>query len=122
MTLLKLDPLGKTLLSGDIEGRDRSIRLWDLTSGKFNFSSFLILINIVNSTGSSLAVYTPSKQITACELTSNGKHIALALKNTPKLVTLELKGGNYSENGTDESETITYGNKENEGKVFDLKD
>lgn len=33
VTLLKLDPLGKVLLSGDIEGRDRSIRLWDLTSG-----------------------------------------------------------------------------------------
>lgn len=36
VTLLKLDPLGKTLLSGDIEGRDRSMRLWDLTSGKLS--------------------------------------------------------------------------------------
>lgn len=34
VTLLKLDPLGKVLLSGDSEGRDRSIRLWDLSSGK----------------------------------------------------------------------------------------
>lgn len=34
VTLLKLDPLGKILLSGDTEGRDRSIRLWDLSSGK----------------------------------------------------------------------------------------
>lgn len=33
VTLLKLDPSGKVLLSGDSEGRDRSIRLWDLTSG-----------------------------------------------------------------------------------------
>lgn len=34
VTLLKLDPLGKVLLSGDIEGRDKSIRVWDLSSGK----------------------------------------------------------------------------------------
>lgn len=33
VTLLKLDPSGKVLLSGDSEGRDRSIRLWDLNSG-----------------------------------------------------------------------------------------
>lgn len=33
VTLLKLDPLGKILLSADNEGRDRSIRLWDLSSG-----------------------------------------------------------------------------------------
>lgn len=36
VTLLKLDPLGKVLLSGDIEGRDRSIRLWELSSGEFD--------------------------------------------------------------------------------------
>lgn len=34
VTLLKLDPLGKILLSGDNDGRDRSIRLWELSSGK----------------------------------------------------------------------------------------
>lgn len=33
VTLLKLDPLGKILLSGDDEGRDRSMRLWDLSTG-----------------------------------------------------------------------------------------
>lgn len=33
VTLLKLDPLGKILLSGDKEGRDKSIRLWDLNTG-----------------------------------------------------------------------------------------
>lgn len=32
--MLKLDPLGKILLSADSEGRDVSIRLWDLTSGE----------------------------------------------------------------------------------------
>lgn len=70
--------------------------------------------------GSSLAVYTPSKQITACELTSAGKYIVLALKNSLKLITLELKGGNYP--ASSESESTTFGDKENEGKFFDLKD
>jgi predicted peptidase len=68
-----------------------------------------------------LAVYTPQKQITACELTSNGKYVVLALKNSQKLVTLELKGGDYQAQ-EDENQNSTYGNKENEAKVFDLKD
>jgi hypothetical protein len=67
--------------------------------------------------GTSLAVYTPPKQITACELTSNGKYVVLALRNSQKLVTLQLKGGDYSEEG---DENATYGNKDNEGKTFDL--
>lgn len=71
------------------------------------------------STGFSLAVYTPTKQITACELTSNGKYIVLALKDTLDLMTLELKGGNYADSGL---APATFGNKENESKVFDLKD
>lgn len=35
ITLLKLDPLGKVLLSADDEGRDLSIRLWDLDTGMY---------------------------------------------------------------------------------------
>lgn len=67
-----------------------------------------------------MAVYTPTEQITACELTSSGKYVILALKNQLDLVTLELKGGNYAA-GSDTAQ-ITFGNKENESKVFDLKD
>jgi hypothetical protein len=69
-----------------------------------------------------LSVYTPSKQITACELTSNGKFITLALKNTKKLVTLELcGGGDYATVETNDNDAI-YGEKENEGKTFNLND
>lgn len=32
--LLKLDPLGKILLSADTEGRDLSVRLWELNTGE----------------------------------------------------------------------------------------
>jgi WD40 repeat protein len=41
VTLLKLDPLGKVLLSGDKEGRDRSIRLWNLDHGKKKWIQFM---------------------------------------------------------------------------------
>lgn len=67
-------------------------------------------------------MYTPPKQITACELTSNGKHVALALKNCQRLITLELKGGDYTNQATDKNQNVTYGNIENEAKVFDLND
>lgn len=123
VTLLKLDPLGKILLSGDNEGRDRSIRLWDLSAGILITFFFMFRINVQNIfLGTSLAVYTPPKQITACELISNGKFVALALKNHKKLITLELKGGEYSDQATDEEQSIVYGNVENEAKIFDLKE
>ena len=69
-----------------------------------------------------MSVYTPPKQITACELTSNGKLITLALKNTQKLVTLQLCGGDYVIEKNDENQNAIYGEKENEGKVFNLND
>jgi hypothetical protein len=42
------------------------------------------------------------------------------LKNVKKLVTLELKGGDYSKINLNQD--TTYGNNENEGKLFDLKE
>lgn len=36
VTLLKLDPTGTILLSADKNGRDRSVRLWELSTGKQN--------------------------------------------------------------------------------------
>lgn len=69
--------------------------------------------------GISLAVYTPTKKITACELVSNGKYVVLGLKNTAKLVTLQLKGGDYD---IETDNSALYGNEDNEGKIFDLKE
>lgn len=40
VTLLKLDPLGKVLLSADKDGRDLSVRLWELNSGRNNRRRF----------------------------------------------------------------------------------
>ena len=43
VTCLKLDPQGSALLSLDNEGRDRSIRLWHLNTGKIHPTALLIL-------------------------------------------------------------------------------
>lgn len=53
-------------------------------------------------------------------MNAHGKLVVIALKNKRQLVTLELKGGDYSQVAmcTDAS----YGNSENEGKEFDLKE
>uniref|UniRef100_A0A0K8TLW2 Putative wd40 domain protein n=1 Tax=Tabanus bromius TaxID=304241 RepID=A0A0K8TLW2_TABBR len=101
VTLLKLDPSGKVLLSGDKDGRDTSIRLWELDSGK------------------SLAVYTPPAKISTCEILVNGKYVVLALENHSNLITLALR--NYQSDGADEgTQSIVYGNAENDGKTFQL--
>ncbi|XP_058058731.1 uncharacterized protein LOC131209639 [Anopheles bellator] len=100
VTLLKLDPTGKILLSSDKEGRDLSIRLWQLDSGNL------------------LAVYTPEERITTCEILSAGSYLALALENHHNLITLKLRSA--GETGTLQSST-TYANPEYDGKQFDLK-
>uniref|UniRef100_A0A1B0GMQ4 ORC1/DEAH AAA+ ATPase domain-containing protein n=1 Tax=Phlebotomus papatasi TaxID=29031 RepID=A0A1B0GMQ4_PHLPP len=100
VTFLKLDPTGKILLSGDKEGRDPSIRIWDL------------------DTGSSLAVFTPSHKISTCEILSDGKYVVIALENQEDLITLSLKKLNEDLNI---SSKIIYGKEENEGKTFDLQ-
>ncbi|CAG9837317.1 unnamed protein product [Diabrotica balteata] len=63
-----------------------------------------------------VAVYTPKTKISACEITSSGRFVVLALDGCKKLVTLELKGPGIGE--TPESET--YGEEENAGKTFVL--
>ncbi|XP_074036921.1 NACHT and WD repeat domain-containing protein 2 [Leptinotarsa decemlineata] len=97
---LKLDPTGAICLSRDSECRDRSIRIWDLNKGDL------------------IAVYTPESKITACEISSNGRFVVLALEGCKDLVTLQLKGPNVP----DTPETETYGDEENAGKSFNLQD
>lgn len=63
-------------------------------------------------------MYTPKQNITACEIMSNGRYIALALEGYKYLVTLKLEGPNVEDSETDEE----YGLAENKGKVFELKE
>ncbi|XP_054743160.1 uncharacterized protein LOC129247842 [Anastrepha obliqua] len=98
VTFLKLDPLGKVLLSRDKEGCDNSIRVWELNTGK------------------SLAVYKPPGQITACEILPNGAFVVVALKNRTELLTLALK--NYGEAPL--YNCYLYGNQDNQNQTFNL--
>lgn len=75
--------------------------------------------------GESIAVHTPPKKITTCEILPMGKYIVLALENEPNLVTLELKNceiNKISNDGSiddDELDSI-YGDDEFNGKTFQL--
>lgn len=55
-------------------------------------------------------------------MTSNGKFITLALKNKKKLVTLQLSGGSGEYAIESNDDNAIYGEKDNEGKVFNLND
>lgn len=103
VTLLKLDPTGKILLSSDKEGRDISIRLWQLDSGSL------------------LAVYTPEERITTCEILSGGSYLALALENRHNLITLKLGSAGGDTEDTVRKTATVYGDAEYDGKQFDLK-
>ncbi|XP_030376697.1 uncharacterized protein LOC115625696 [Scaptodrosophila lebanonensis] len=100
VTFLKLDPLGKVLLSYDKEGRDSAIRMWELNTAK------------------SLAVFKPPAQVSTCEILPNGAFVVLALKNRNDLLTLALK--NYTDALDDDC--YSYGNQDNQHKVFKLSD
>lgn len=41
VTFLKLDPLGKVLLSRNQEGKDKSIRMWELNTGKIIINNLI---------------------------------------------------------------------------------
>ncbi|KAJ6649686.1 putative WD repeat-containing protein, partial [Pseudolycoriella hygida] len=102
VTLLKLDPQGKVLLSTDKEGRDSSVRMWELDTGKL------------------LAVHTSPVVVTTCEILPDGKFIILALQNQPNLVTLRLKNGqrNSQLKEQENDEDVCYGNADNDKKTF----
>lgn len=138
VTLLKLDPTGSILLSADKEGRDRSVRLWELQSGIIEKNQRICFINrhpntqqtnysfiFVSITGKPLAAHTPPKKITTCEILPQGKYITLALVNEPNLVTLELKNRYVNSQQTDadvenSNAPVIYGDEVNNGKIFQL--
>jgi len=67
-----------------------------------------------------ISVYTSPERVSSCEIMSGGWHIALALESQTDLVTLKLIGGEAPPATSDQDRS--YGNPENEGKVFDLRD
>lgn len=69
--------------------------------------------------GTLISVFTPPERISSCEILSGGRHIVLALESHKDLVTLSLMTN--EENNAEEAQKH-YGEPENDGKVFDLRD
>ncbi|XP_065167837.1 NACHT and WD repeat domain-containing protein 2 [Atheta coriaria] len=97
---LKLDPIGSLCLSTDINGRDKSIRVWDVEKG-----------NLV-------AVYTTNRNIISCEILSNGLHVVLAVQGLEELVVLKLNGPDVQQ---DDNDTV-FGAEVRTHAEFELKD
>ncbi|XP_071449148.1 uncharacterized protein [Hetaerina americana] len=103
VNVLRLDPSGTCFLSADSEGRDRSLRLWDLHEGKL------------------MAVYTPKKMATAWEVLDRGKTIVLAFKDSTVISALHLKGKSKEEDrssGEEQKEFFKWDRRE--CRVFNL--
>lgn len=83
--------------------------------------TLLLIITLILSkqscVGNLVAVYTPRRNITACEITSHGKHIVLAHEGLEQLVTLQLRGP-----AIEYSEDEVYGTPENNASVFELRE
>jgi len=123
VTFLKLDPLGKVLLSYDKEGRDSAVRMWELNSGMFQRFHLNQHSNACSfpAAAKSLAVFKPPAQVSTCEILPNGAFVVLALKDRNSLLTLALKNyGGGSGAALDYDCGTLYGNPDNQHKVFDL--
>lgn len=124
VTYLKLDPLGKVLLSFDKEGRDSAIRMWELSSGEKTgrVPSHCCLTSSLLFPAKSLAVFKPPAQISTCEILPNGAFVVLALRDRNDLLTLALKnyGGSSTANALEDDCGTLYGNPDNQHKVFNL--
>ncbi|XP_017775485.1 PREDICTED: NACHT and WD repeat domain-containing protein 2 isoform X1 [Nicrophorus vespilloides] len=99
---LRLEPRGVLFLSTDIQGRDKSIRVWDLNKG-----------NLV-------AVYTTSLNITTCDMSLQGQTIILSMEGCEELVFLKLRGPGVEE--TIEELEVPYGDPEIDFAEFDLSE
>lgn len=75
-------------------------------------------LKFVSSLGNLVAVYTPRRNITACEITSKGHYIVLAHEDYQELITLQLRGPGVEHSDSNE----IYGSAENNYKVFELKE
>jgi len=78
----------------------------------FNISSHI--------SGELLAVYTPERPVTSCEVTSGGHLMVLALRGRSHITTLKLRGPQVDDSVG--SEKRCYGRPENVGKTFDLRE
>lgn len=69
--------------------------------------------------GTLIAVYTPNANVSACEMTCNGRFVVLALEGHKNLLTLQLRGRELQGARPPHD---PYGDAANEGKLFEVKD
>ncbi|CAN8025079.1 unnamed protein product [Ixodes persulcatus] len=93
---IRLDESGLRALTRNAEGVDRSVRVWDLMKGEC------------------LAVFTPDLAVTCCELSLDGRAVAMGLERHSRLFCHLL-----TDAGDEPSEAV-YGNAALCGQRFDL--
>ncbi|GIX76385.1 NACHT and WD repeat domain-containing protein 2 [Caerostris darwini] len=97
---IRMEESGKRCLTYDSRNYDRSVRVWDITKGEC------------------LAVFTPDREFSCCELSLDGKAVILGLKGCDTITTLLLCQENTVE---EEMPKITcYGDSQLKYKVFDM--
>ncbi|XP_023214802.1 autophagy-related protein 16-like, partial [Centruroides sculpturatus] len=94
---IRMSETGSRCLTYDSLGRDRSLRLWDVTKGEC------------------LAVFTPDQSLICCELSMDGKAIVLGLDGKRDIVTLVVC---HNTTADEQISTGHYGKPEHKGKVF----
>ncbi|XP_015912569.1 NACHT domain- and WD repeat-containing protein 1 isoform X2 [Parasteatoda tepidariorum] len=97
---IRMEEQGKKCLTYDSRGYDRSVRVWDVTKGEC------------------LAVFTPDKEFSCCELSLDGKAVIMGLKGFDTITTLLLCRENTVEEEMPKS--VCYGDPELKHKEFDM--
>lgn len=94
---IRMSEAGTRCLTYDSLGRDRSLRLWDVTKGVC------------------VAVFTPDQALICCELSMDGKAVVLGLEGKRDIVTLVVC---HNTTADEQISTGHYGKPEHKGKVF----
>ncbi|XP_022165189.1 uncharacterized protein LOC111030132 isoform X2 [Myzus persicae] len=90
VTSLRLDPAGGSFVSLDTHARDRTIKLWNVTTGQL------------------VSEFTPANPITAFEILPGGEFVVVASSGSAHPTVLQLRGPQQSAN-EQTATTNTYG-------------
>ncbi|XP_026807773.1 uncharacterized protein LOC113550245 [Rhopalosiphum maidis] len=94
VTSLRLDPTGGSFVSLDTHARDRTIKLWNVTTGQL------------------ISEFTPANPITAFEILPGGKFVVVTSSGSAHPTVLQLRGPQQSaDEQTTTTTTTTYGNE-----------
>ncbi|KAE9539369.1 hypothetical protein AGLY_004621 [Aphis glycines] len=94
VTSLRLDPTGGSFVSLDTHGRDRTIKLWNVTTGQL------------------VSEFTPTNPITAFEILPGGEFVVVASSGSAHPTVLQLRGPQLqSADKQTTAMTTTYGDE-----------